>query len=79
MALDLAAQQAAEDEEVLEPRHGGGRLDKAMRRAAEAAYGELADRVALGATWVELLFEIIEESHIEAAPLTRVVCVEDGE
>ena len=50
-----------------------------MRKAAEAVYGAINDKIAPGHACVELVFEQIEESHVEAVPLTRVVCVEDGE
>jgi hypothetical protein len=50
-----------------------------MRKAAEAVYGAINDKIAPGHAYVELVFEQIEESHMEAVPLTRVLCVEDGD
>ena len=51
----------------------------AMRRATEVQYGEISDKIAPGAAYVELLAEMIEEGHLEGIPLTRVVTVDDGE
>ena len=51
----------------------------ALRRAAEAIYGELNDKVAPGAPFIEALLEEVEEGTLEAFPLSQVVCVEDGE
>ena len=51
----------------------------ALRQAAEAIYGELNDRIAPGAPYIEALMEQIEEGTVEAFPLTQVLCVEDGE
>ena len=51
----------------------------ALRRAAEAIYGELHDRIAPGAPYIESLLEQVEEGTLEAFPLSQVLCVEDGE
>ena len=51
----------------------------ALRRSVESVHGELNDRLAPGAPYVESLFEPIEEGALEAVPLTQVLCVEDGE
>jgi hypothetical protein len=50
-----------------------------LQNAAVGAYGEISDRIAPGPAYVELLLEMVESSHLEMVPLTRVVCVEDGE
>ena len=51
----------------------------ALRRSAEAIYGELNDKIAPGAPYIEALLEQVEEGTLEAFPLSQVVCVEDGE
>ena len=50
-----------------------------LRKSAEAVYGEIPDRIAPGATYVEAVLEMIEEGTLEAVPLAQVMCVEDGE
>jgi hypothetical protein len=50
-----------------------------LRRATEAVFGELPDRIAPGPALMETILEMIEEGTLEAVPLTQVTCVEDGE
>ncbi len=42
-------------------------------------YGELNDRLAPGAPYVEAILEHVEEGTLEVVPLSQVLCVEDGE
>ena len=85
-AWETACRRAEEDRKQ-EAEARGSRLPKmlgkavhlSMHRAAEAIIGEQSDRVMPSSSLVEMVMEMIEETHLEAVPLAKVTCLEDSE
>ncbi|CAK0883391.1 unnamed protein product [Prorocentrum cordatum] len=71
--------RGAEAKSARLPKLIGKATHLSMREAAQQIHGVIEDRVAPGAPLVEQVMEMIEESNMEAIPLTQVVSIEDGD